>query len=149
MIDSIDMSTPVTRGELKAELEQFEIRLEQRLEDKLERKLEDKLEDKLERKLERKLEDKFDQKLGLWGGALMARIDGLERRFDVFEGMEQRLLAELARHARAIQESMSAQISAIDEKYADLPPRVTRLEAEVFPPGGGELVTTTPDPQGR
>jgi hypothetical protein len=145
MIDSIDMSTPVTRGELKAELEQFEIRLEQRLEDKLERKLEDKL----ERKLERKLEDKFDQKLGLWGGALMARIDGLERRFDVFEGMEQRLLAELARHARAIQESMSAQISAIDDKYADLPRRVTRLETEVFPAGGGELVTTTPDPQGR
>lgn len=28
MSDSTDMSTPVTRGELKAELEQFEIRLE-------------------------------------------------------------------------------------------------------------------------
>jgi hypothetical protein len=144
MLESTDMSTPVTRGELKAELEQFEIRLEQRLEDKL----------------ERKLEEKFDQKLGLWGGALMARIeageqrlaqriDGLERRFDVFDGMEQRLLAELARHTRAIQESMSAQSSAIDEKYADLPRRVTRLEAEVFPPGGGELVTIAPGPQGR
>jgi hypothetical protein len=48
--------------------------------------------------------------------------------------MEQRLLAELARHTRAIQESMSAPISAIDDKYTDLPRRVTTLEAAVFPP---------------
>lgn len=84
---------------------------------------------------------------------LTQRIDGLEQRMEGMEqrmeGMEQRLLAELARHTRTIQESMAAQISAIDEKYADLPPRVTRLEAEVFPPGGGDLVTIAPGPQGR
>jgi hypothetical protein len=46
---------------------------------------------------------------------------------------EQRLLTELARHTRAIQESMSTQISVIDEKYNDLPARVRQLEARVFP----------------
>jgi hypothetical protein len=60
--------------------------------------------------------------LEIWGGALVARMDG----------MEHRLSAELARHARAIQESMQAQVSASDEKYADLPGRVRRLETTVF-----------------
>jgi hypothetical protein len=45
--------------------------------------------------------------------------------------MEQRLLAELARHTNASQESMSKEISVVDEKYADLPGRVSRLESEV------------------
>jgi hypothetical protein len=36
--------------------------------------------------------------------------------------------------ARAIQESMSTQISALDDKYDDLPARVSHLEATVFPP---------------
>jgi len=36
MIDSTDMSTPVTRGELEAELEQFETRLERKFDEKLE-----------------------------------------------------------------------------------------------------------------
>jgi len=44
------------------------------------------------------------------------------------------LHAELARHAGAIYESMSTLISASDEKYADLPKRVSRLEATVFAP---------------
>ena len=43
--------------------------------------------------------------LEIWGGALLARI----------ESSEQRLLIELARHTGAIQESMSKQISVIDE----------------------------------
>jgi hypothetical protein len=110
MIDAIDMSSPVTRGELREELAQLEIRLEA------------KLESKLEAKLESKLESKLDQKLEMWGGALLARIAGSERR----------LLAELARHCNSIQESLSKQLSVIDEKYADLPVRVTRLEAKVF-----------------
>lgn len=45
---------------------------------------------------------------------------------------EKRLLAELARHTRASHEEMSTQVSVIDEKYADLPTRVSRLETEVF-----------------
>jgi hypothetical protein len=50
--------------------------------------------------------------LELWGGALLARLDAIEHR----------LLAEVARHTKATFESMSTQISVIDEKYADLPP---------------------------
>jgi hypothetical protein len=94
-----DMTTPVTRGELRDELQQLEARVD--------------------RKLER-----LDEKLEAWGGALLARI----------ESGEQRMLAELARHAKAIQEALSTQGSAIDEKYADLPRRVRRLEAAVFEP---------------
>lgn len=93
--DATDMSTPVTRGELREELAKFEIRLDQ----------------------------KFDQKLDLWGGALLARIAESEKR----------MIAELARHCNAIQEALLKQISAIDEKYRDLPARVRRLEAKAFP----------------
>jgi hypothetical protein len=142
MAGATDMSTPVTRGELRAELAQLEIRLEQKLEEKLEQKLEEKLEQKLEQRLAH-LATKAE--LETWGGALLARIDGIEQRFNGieqrfdgfeqrFDGFEQRLLTELARHTRAISESMSMQISVIDERYADLPPRVSRLEAEVFDP---------------
>jgi len=82
-----------------------------------------------------------------WGGALLARITAgeqrtirLEHRIDELEhrmikrieGSERRLLTELARHAQAIQEAMSTHISVIDEKYADLPARVKRLETRVF-----------------
>ena len=125
-----DMSTPVTRGELRDELQQFKVRLDQSL---------DQLEQRLEQKLEQKLGQKLEQKLEMWGGALLARIDSNERRLaeQFREGIassEQRLLAELARHTRAIQESMSTQISVVDEKYDDLPARVRRLEATVYPP---------------
>jgi hypothetical protein len=44
------------------------------------------------------------------------------------EGMEARLMQEMARHASANQESLSVQIAVVDQKYADLPPRVARLE---------------------
>jgi hypothetical protein len=44
------------------------------------------------------------------------------------------MFTELARHTRAIQESMSTQISVVDDKYDDLPARVSQLEATVFPP---------------
>jgi len=110
MSDSSDMSTPMTRGEFA----QFEIRFEQRL-----------------AQLATKAE------LEVWGGALLARIESGEQRLlarllERIDSSEQRLLAELARHTRASSEDMSAQIAVIDEKYADLPPRVGRLETKVF-----------------
>lgn len=37
---------------------------------------------------------------------------------------------ELARHVQAILEEMRTMIRAVDDKYADLPERVSRLEAE-------------------
>jgi hypothetical protein len=77
--------------------------------------------------------------LDLWGGALLARIESGEKRLveritESINQAEQRLLAELARHTRAMQEGLSKQVTVIDEKYADLPGRVNRLEGAVFEP---------------
>jgi predicted nuclease with TOPRIM domain len=113
--DVNDMSTPVTRGELRDELAHFERKFDAKLDDKLEQ-LERKFDDKLDQ-LERRVDHKFD----LWGGALLARITESENR----------VIGELARHTQAVFESMTRQISAIDEKYSDLPGRMARLEAEV------------------
>src|ERR1051325_3698426 len=100
--------------------------LEQRFDGKLEQP-----EQRFDGKLEH-LEQRFDAKLDLWGGALLPRIDavstGLMTRI---EAGEQRMLAELARHASAIQEAGSTQISVGGEKYADLAERVSKLEATV------------------
>jgi hypothetical protein len=118
MSDVNDMSTPVTRAELLEQLAQLEERVRTQL-----------------ALQEHRTDGKFDQlrrdmdiKLDVWGGALLARITGLETRF---VESEQRLLAELARHTRAIQESMTTQISVVDEKYKDLPARMNRVEADV------------------
>jgi hypothetical protein len=146
VIDPMDMSTPVTRGELREELKLSETRLEARLdglesrfdrfeqeleqkletlEQKLDKKFDQKLDQKLEA-LEQKLEQKFDQKLAqmatkadleIWGGALLERLS-----------------VDLARHVKAIQEQLSIQVSTIDDKYADLPGRVSHLEAVVLAP---------------
>jgi hypothetical protein len=55
--------------------------------------------------------------LEIWGGALM-----------------EQMTTEFARHARAFQEWSQTAVSAVDEKYADLPRRVKRLETKVFEP---------------
>lgn len=102
MTDVIDMSSPVTRGELREELRELVTRGELREE-------------------LAQLELKFDDKLDLWGGALLARITESEKR----------MVSELARHTQAILQSMAKQISAVDEKYQDLPGRTDRLELEV------------------
>ena len=73
-----------------------------------------------------KLERRFDLKLETWGGALADRITKLEKRF------EHLLYTELARHTNAILEALRGRVSVIDEKYADLPGRVARLERKVF-----------------
>lgn len=93
--------------------------------------------------------------LEIWGGALLAAINEIRNeisrteqrlraviaadlglseqrmRFEmqaVASGTEQRLLTEMARHANANQESLSGQVAVVDQKYADLPARVDRLE---------------------
>jgi len=84
--------------------------------------------------------------LELWGGALVARIQDGERRLGNLElgqdrlvvrmdQLEQRVFAELARHTAAILEAMRAEIKACIEPLADLPERMTRVEAAVFGPG--------------
>ena len=71
---------------------------------------------------------KVDRKLDLMLGALMARFD--ER----FERFGRELRAEVGRDLCAMEESLIARMTAMQEPYLDLPRRVTRLEAKVFPP---------------
>ena len=143
-VNATDMSTPVTRGELREELGQFETRFDQKLE-KLETRIDGKLEqleeridgklEKLETRIDGKLEkleeridgklEKLETRIDTWGGALVARIDA----------SEQRVLTELARYVKAMQETLLVQVSVVDEQYKDLPGRVNRLEAAVFPSG--------------
>jgi len=106
MTDAGDMSTPATRGELREELQE--------------------------------LRHEFRHGLEMWGGALLARIQSGERLItqlsERIESAEQRLPAELARHTRASQEAMLAQIVACLEPFAGLPERVSRLETAGLPP---------------
>jgi len=131
------MTTPVTRGEFA----QFEVRLEQRLAQLVTKAEFDEKIAQLVTKAE--LDERIAPlatkvELERWGGALLARVlarieSGERRMIERMDSLEQRLLAELARHTKAISESLWAQIAVIDEKYADLPPRVTKLEAKVLP----------------
>lgn len=116
MTDAHEMSTPVTRGELREEIALLHQKFDQKFA---------VFEQKLEHRIER-YEQGLRRDLELWGGALLARIEASDRRVERFE---QRLLAELARHVGAIQEALAAQLAVVDEKYADLPGRVARLEA--------------------
>jgi hypothetical protein len=109
MMDSTDMSTPVTRGELLETLGQLKLELRQDIQ-------------KAVAPLATKVE------LEIWGGALLAQV-----KQQLLQS-EQRLHAELARHTSAIHESMRAQVTASAEQYADLPGRVSRLETAVFGP---------------
>jgi YesN/AraC family two-component response regulator len=159
MVDSTDMSTPVTRGELREELEhlrqEFKRELKQELAPLATKQELAQLATKQElAQLATKQELAHlatkqelahlatkqelvplatKRELELWGGALQARIETSEQRLiERIDGTERRLSAELARHVGAIHEAMLAWFAASDEKYADLPGRMSRLELAVF-----------------
>jgi hypothetical protein len=139
-----EMAKPVTRGELKKELARLatkkdvsELRLatkkdvaELRLATKKdlaelrldlgELRLETK-KDLSELRLEMK-QDLDEAKMELHGAIAMV-LKHMDARFT-----QQSM--ELARHVNAILEEMRTMVKAVDEKYADLPERVSRLEAE-------------------
>jgi len=118
-----DMSTPVTRGELREELQHLEQKLDQKLA---------LMATKVELEI---LGGALLARIETWEQRLLARIEaGEQRLLERMDGFEQRLLTELARHTGAIYEAMSAQISVMDDKYADLPARVSQLEVTVFRP---------------
>ena len=110
MSDTTDMSTPVTRGELREELANQLSALTSLFATKGE--------------------------LDLWGGALTECMIAMERALQAskaqllahVEASETRLLSELARHTKASQEATTTLIAATDDKYADLPGRVSSLE---------------------
>jgi hypothetical protein len=131
------MSAPVTRAELRSELGELETRVDAKLvglETRIDAKLvglETGVDAKLA-SLEARVETKFD----LWGGALLDRIAASEHRLSMqvaqqILASEQRLSVEMARHANAISENLTVRVAAVDEKYADLPVRVARVEAIV------------------
>jgi hypothetical protein len=123
MTNEANMSTPVTRDELRDELTQLEQRVDRRFE-QVDRRFE-----QVDRRFEHisgeltKMATKVE--LELWGGALMARI----------EQSEKRLMMELARHSQANHEASLRLLAAIDDKYSDLPGRMSRLEGAMFPHG--------------
>ena len=157
MSNAMDMSTPVTRGELRQELQLFRLDFKQELTQELATKQE--LADAVSRlATKQELADAVSrlatkQELEMWGGALLARMDekfelmekrslarmdekfelmekrSLARMDDRFELMEKRSLAQLAVHVKAIEETLGKAIGVVDEKYSDLPRRVKRLES--------------------
>jgi vacuolar-type H+-ATPase subunit I/STV1 len=122
--DPPDMTTPVTRGELREDLAQLDPKFKQWLEiwgGALLVRIES-------------TEQRLNQRIESTEQRLNQRIELTEQRLNqCIELAEQRLHAELARHTSAICESMAAQIKVIDEKYADLPARARQLEANVVP----------------
>ena len=147
MSNATDMSTPVTRAELREELAKMATKAELREElakmatkadlreetEKIRAQMATKTELREETdKIRAEMATKTD--LEVLGRALLARIESGEHRLSTqMNDMEQRLHLELAGYARAHHEQMVSLISIIDEKYADLPGRVKRLEGAVFP----------------
>ena len=70
--------------------------------------------------------------LEMWGGALFERMRtemlAMETR------LETRLASTLATQTRAIFDETARRMGIVDEKYNDLPARVTRLEDVVYAP---------------
>jgi uncharacterized protein (DUF3084 family) len=153
MTNETNMSTPVTRDELRDELTQLEQRVDQRFEqvdqrfEQVDQRFEqvDQRFEQVDQRFEQ-VDQRFEQisdqltkmatkvELGLWGGALLDRLDRLTTEFArQLEQSEKRLMTELARHAQANHEASLKFLAAIDDKYTDLPKRVSRLEGAVFP----------------
>lgn len=105
--DATDMSTPVTRGELREELAQLDQKFKQWLEiwgGALLARIES-------------TEHRLNERIELSEQRLTQRIEsGEQRLIQRIESSEQRLHAELARHTSAVHESMTTQIAVLDEK---------------------------------
>ena len=111
MSDEADMERPVTRRELRDDLGKVEAKLDAKL-------------DRVEAKAEFA---RLDAKIDAVCGALLARMDAI-----IADMREMRV--DMARQTKAAMEWALEQFRAVDDKYADLPRRVTRLEGKVFPP---------------
>jgi Asp-tRNA(Asn)/Glu-tRNA(Gln) amidotransferase A subunit family amidase len=115
MSTDTEMSTHVTRGELREEMAE----------------------------LRRDLATKAEVKA--LGEELSARIEVGEQRLtqqltehrtetrELIDQAERRMHADFAQFAKAIDEATMAAVSVRLEPYKDLPSRVDRLEAELFP----------------
>jgi len=118
MAKASNMSTPVTRAELREELNPLSAEFREAI-----APLATKAD--LEAAFA-PLATKAD--LELWGEALMAHLDS------AIQHLHRELQADLARHFNALHEWLGSMLRAHDEKYTDLPGRVSRLESAVFTP---------------
>jgi hypothetical protein len=135
MSNATDMSTPVTRAELQEDLTRFATKVELELWGGA---LLARIESGERRLIEQiaQTERQLTERLTRTELQLIERIAQTEMQLtERITQTEQRLQADLARHAGALYESMATLISTIDDKYADLPGRVSRLETVTF--GGG------------
>jgi hypothetical protein len=121
MSNAIDMSTPVTRGELREEIDRLDARITE-------------LSDRMTAEMATMATTMATKtELEMWGGALLKRIEsGEQRLIERITATERQLQTDLARHANALHEAMAKMVSGIDDKYSDLPRRVSRLEGTVF-----------------
>ena len=118
------MSAPVTHGELKAELKKFKAELREELVTKVElREVLSNYPTKADLR-EALANHPTHADLEGWGSAIMVQMD---RRF---ADMQLWISRELARQFKSSDEAYRAELAIIDEKYADLPDRVTALEAK-------------------
>ena len=122
MRDALDMAEPVTRGEFQEAIALLATKRElQEAIAPLATKVE--LREAIAKAVA-PLATKVE--LEIWGGALMARMD------TQLEGLRRDLQSDFARHANAIFESAQAMIRALDDRYTDLPGRVTKLESRLL-----------------
>lgn len=117
MTESRDMEAPVTRRELHEALETWG--------------------GALERRIIAAMKAMFDGMEPRFAG-IEARFAGIEARLGNVEtgmvAMETRLINEIKGQTKGSEEELASRLVAVDEQYKDLPARVTRLEAKVFPP---------------
>jgi chaperonin cofactor prefoldin len=139
MVGPEDMSTPVTRGELRDEIDRLEQKFESRLAQMATKA------DLAEMATKADLAE-MATKADLAQMATKADLAQMATKADLAQmatkadlntwgrALVEHLMTELARHTKASQEALSMQISTIDDKYKDLPARVSHLEAAVFAP---------------
>lgn len=119
-----EMERPVTRRELREELDEELAKLKTELRVEFREEFATKVDlQNMTRLLLREMETREHRML-----------DRMDTMFTALRGdmatMRLELSGELAQYTRAVEESTRAQIAALDDKYADLPRRVTALEAE-------------------
>jgi predicted RNase H-like nuclease (RuvC/YqgF family) len=151
MMNAEDMSMPVTRSELREELQQLGQRTEMRF-GQVDQRVEqvDQRLEQIDRRFEQ-IDQRFEQidrrlaqaatkvDLEVWGGAVAARFMELDARLDAqfarianefrelrevdLPRQDEKWRIELTRHSFASYEAMLSTMKAGDEKYADLPGR--------------------------
>jgi hypothetical protein len=148
MSEDVEMSQPVTRGELKAELQEFRAATRTELKAELQEfraatrtELKAELQTfRTELRAELKTEIKTEIKKEIKKEIDVFRVE-IDARFHEVH-------ADLARHANAIMEAVRTEmrgfwepvkdvpgrVDKLEREMGDVPARVTRLEAAVFPP---------------